>query len=198
MAEDKDYPSVIKVPSNQHETLFNHSAFTGAIIGDVLTGSQNKFPGMMAGGLIGGLLGRERIARENHEGRPVPKPASPEIALAGGGLTGGALGALVALAVVSGVGLPALGIAAAAGAAVGMLMGRNANQHAQQDYEMAKHYYDEHGLYQGAASEVAKNVNIFVVSPEEAKLLETKLAEHGGSKVDAHGAEKLVGAAHIR
>jgi|GEM_PF-5589361 len=197
--DSKDYPNKIVVPSDRTPTVFNEDALSGAIIGNVLGGNDHALLGTVAGGAVGGMIGKQQMEHEYSKGRTVSKPASAGrsilMGVVAGGLTIGLLGFLAADILALPVILAATGVAAA----VGGLIGYVANKSAAADYDTAKAYYNEHGgQYQGRERETQKEqMQGYKVTPEEYALLQKRLAEKP-SRVQALEAQQAGLHTHTR
>ncbi len=174
MPEDKTIPDAIVVPSSRTPTLVNTEAVTGLLIGDMVGGRRHAGMGMVAGGLIGGMLGKERIERENREGRVVHKPADMATSVLTAGGLAALVGGVVGLIVGQGAPLLAIGFASIMAGVNGAIA---AAMHGSRvaEYEQAAQYYQQHGgHYQGREREEQMQASSSITK-EEAEALKERL-----------------------
>lgn len=166
-----NHPASIRVPMEQTPTMLNDEMVMGAVIGNAVS----RGSGVVLGGVVGGMMGEERMRREYEQGRDVKHPGDAGATVALSGLIGAAAGALILS--VAGIGAVGVGIAALTGGALGGLIGKLSHDSAKKDYELATQYFDTHGgHYEGRIAEMQK-AKENTISPEEAQQLHDRLNE---------------------
>ena len=172
------------VPTTTKPTFWNRDAAVGFFSGTFLP-IPVPFLGGIIGAAIGGVLGKQRMTQDLAVGKLVGKPTFlNKTLLIGAGLGYSIVGAIGGALILTGTvpflaGLAITGAAAIVATLVGGTLGAiNGKARLTRDYNEAQAYVEsqEASLAQ-AVSPQRGHSQAYQVSPEEAALLETRLAE---------------------
>lgn len=164
----------LRVPATEKPRFLNRDMSFGFSIGNIASGNRGLFAPLV-GLVAGSMIGKEKMQREEREGRLVYPPTYFNKDAVIGFSDGLILGGLLSIFTFSPAPLLLMGVG---GAALEGFFGYN---RMKDDYDSAKAYVSKYGEF-NPHLQAANEPLSTTLSPKEAMLLQQRLAEEGGPR----------------